>query len=59
MEGQPVPHPTGPGMTQSGKKGWERVKARKCEFRASECVYLGHIVGSGTVKPEEDKTAAV
>ena len=35
------------------------VKARKCEFGASECVYLGHIVGSGTVRPEEDKTAAV
>ena len=35
------------------------AKARKCEFGASECVYLGHIVGSGTVRPEEDKTAAV
>lgn len=35
------------------------AKARKCEFGASECVYLGHVVDSGTVKPEEDKTAAV
>ena len=35
------------------------AKARKCAFGASECVYLGHIVGSGIVKPEEDKTAAV
>ena len=35
------------------------VKARKCEFGASKCVYLGHIVGSGTVKPEGDKTTAV
>ena len=33
------------------------MKARKCEFGASEC--LGHIVDSGIVKPEEDKTAAV
>ena len=31
----------------------------KCEFGASECVYLGHIVGSGIVKLEEDKEAAV
>ena len=35
------------------------AKARKCEFGASECVYLGHIVGSGIVKSEEDMTAAV
>ena len=35
------------------------AKARKCEFGASECVYLGHTVGSGIVKPEVDKTAAV
>ena len=32
---------------------------RKCEFGAFECVYLGHIVGSGIVKPEENKTAVV
>ena len=35
------------------------MKARKCEFGASECIYLGHIVGSGIVKPEEHNTAAV
>ena len=35
------------------------AKARKCEFGASKCVYLDHIVGSGIVKPEENKTAAV
>ena len=35
------------------------AKARKYEFGAPECVYLGHIIGSGTVKSEEDKTAAV
>jgi len=35
------------------------AKAKKCEFGASECVYLGHIVGSGSVKPEKDKPAAI
>ena len=35
------------------------AKAKKCEFGAAECVYLGHIVGSGSVKPETDKTAAI
>ena len=35
------------------------AKARKCEFAATECVYLGHIVGSGAVKPEKDKTVTV
>lgn len=35
------------------------AKARKCKFAATECVYLGHIVGSGVVKPEKDKTVAV
>ena len=35
------------------------AKARKCEFGASECVYLGHVVGSGIVKPDHDKTVAI
>ena len=35
------------------------AKARNCEVRASDCIYLGHIVCSGTVNPEEGKTAAV
>ena len=35
------------------------AKAKKCEFGAYECVYLGHIVGSGSVKPEMDKTDAI
>ena len=35
------------------------AKAKKCNFGASQCVYLGHIVGSGTVKPEVSKTAAI
>ena len=35
------------------------AKARKCEFGASQCVYLGHVVGSGIVKPDHDKTVAI
>ena len=35
------------------------VKAKKCQFGMSHCVYLGHIVGNGTVRPEESKLAAV
>ena len=35
------------------------AKAKKCKFGARECVYLGYIVGSGTVKPEISKTASV
>ena len=41
------------------RKAGLTAKAKKCEFGASECVYLGHIVGSGSVKPETDKTAAI
>ena len=35
------------------------AKATKCTFGASHCTYLGHIVGSGFVKPIESKTAAI
>jgi len=41
------------------QKAGVTAKAKKCEFGASECVYLGHIVGSGSVKPEKDKPAAI
>ena len=41
------------------RKAGLTAKAKKCEFGASECVYLGHIVGSGSVKPEMDKTDAI
>jgi len=35
------------------------VKPRKCQFGMSQCVYLGHIVGSGVVCPEQAKIQAV
>ena len=41
------------------RKAGLTAKAKKCEFGASECVYLGHIVSNGSVKPETDKTAAI
>ena len=35
------------------------AKARKCHFGADHCVYLGHVVGGGTVHPESTKLQAV
>ena len=34
------------------------IKARKCQLAVQECVYLGHIVGNGVVRPEISKIAA-
>ena len=35
------------------------LKLRKCQFGMAHCVYLGHVVGSGVVKPEGTKLDAV
>ena len=35
------------------------VKERKCAFGCGTCVYLGHVVGGGTIKPMECKVIAV
>ncbi len=35
------------------------AKSKKCQLGMSYCVYLGHIVGNGTVQPEQSKIAAV
>ena len=35
------------------------VKERKCVFGCGTCVYLGHVVGGGTIKPMECKVIAV
>ena len=35
------------------------VKLRKCQFGMAHCVYLGHVVGSGVVRPEPMKVRAV
>jgi len=31
------------------------AKPRKCQHAMEHCIYLGHIVGVGIVKPETDK----
>lgn len=35
------------------------AKPSKCHFAMKECIYLGHIVGNGQVRPEIEKVAAV
>ena len=35
------------------------VKLKKCQLGMSECLYLGHRIGGGVVKPEADKIEAV
>ena len=35
------------------------AKPKKCQFGMAECVYLGHVVGSGVVRPEKSKVEAV
>ena len=35
------------------------LKPRKCQFAMSTCSYLGHIVGNGSVRPEQAKITAV
>ena len=35
------------------------MKAKKCQLGMTECVYLGHVVGNGSVKPESGKIEAV
>ena len=35
------------------------AKPSKCQFVMTQCVYLGHVVGDGVVKPEETKVKAV
>ena len=35
------------------------VKKKKCQFGMAECGYLGHVVGSGRVRPEAAKIRAI
>ena len=35
------------------------VKPKKCQFAMARCSYLGHVVGSGEVRPEHSKLQAV
>ena len=35
------------------------VKLKKCQFGMEDCSYLGHQIGGGTMRPEEDKIITV
>ena len=35
------------------------VKQKKCQFATARCAYLGHVIGSGEVRPEHSKLQAV
>ena len=35
------------------------AKPRKCQFGMVQCVYLGHVVSNGLVRPEPSKIDAV
>ena len=37
------------------RKAGLTAKPRKCQFAMAQCVYLGHIVGNGEVRPEKSK----
>ena len=41
------------------RKAGLTAKPRKCQFAMDQCVYLGHMVGNGTVQPEVSKVEAV
>ena len=35
------------------------VKLQKCQFEMTNCVYLGYVVGGGSLRPEQSKVDAV
>lgn len=41
------------------RKAGLTVKPRKCQFAMAQCVYLGHIVGNGEVRPEKSKVDSI
>ena len=44
---------------ESISKAGVTVKTRKCQFAKDQCLYLGHVVGNGVVRPEVSKIATV
>ena len=36
-----------------------KLNLKKCRFEQAELKYLGHIIGSGTIKPDPDKVRAI
>ena len=35
------------------------AKLSKCQFGMKECLYLGHRIGNGEIKPDHDKIAVI
>ena len=35
------------------------AKPKKCQFAMKQCIYLGHVVGNGAIRPEQSKIEAV
>ena len=48
-------HPVFDQLRSAGLK----VKERTCSFAKNKCVYLGYVVGGGTIEPMECKALAV
>ena len=46
-------------VLQRLRKAGLTAKPSKCQFAMDQCSYLGHVVGNGIVKPEEQKLKAV
>ena len=46
-------------ILQQLRKAKLTVKPQKCQFGMAECVYLGHVVGRGVVRPELSKVEAI
>ena len=47
------------GVLEQLRKAGLTLKPHKCQFAMTECVYLGHVVGNGIVRPEMTKVEAV
>ena len=47
------------GLLERLRSAGLTAKAKKCEFGSSECSYLGQVVRSGLVKPQESKLSAI
>lgn len=41
------------------REGNLTAKPSKCQFGKKECIYLGHKIGNGEVKPDQEKISAV
>ena len=46
-------------ILQQLRKANLTVNPQKCQLGMAECVYLGHVVGRGVVRPERSKVEAI